>query len=482
MATSVEKANGPQIGGKIRRIRRTQRMSQKDLAASLGISTSYLNLIEHNRRSVTGPLLFKLCVRFGLELSDLQDNDEARLAGDLMEVFGDELFGDVDMTNLEVRDLAFTNPAAAKAIIHLYDRYRSVANRQAGRPTTSDEASGADGNAPPAEGASATEPVSDLLQAHGNHFPALEAAAERIAADLDVTSQTREQAMGAFLANAFGVHLRIGPIGGQRSRLYDPERMLLEVADTLPPESRDFQIAQQMGLLVAGREIDAILDQAPLANAGSASLGRSALAAYFAGAVLMPYERFHRAAVDTRYDIQLLQRRFSASFEQVCHRLTTLQRPGMQGVPLHFVRTDIAGNISKRFSLSGIHIPRHTGACPRWNVYTAFLQPDRLNIQISQMPDGRMFFCIARTVTKGEDSYNAPRQHYSVGIGCDMVYAKSFVYSDGIDLKNPRLVVPTGINCRVCPRTDCAQRAAAPTSRYLDLDPNQRGISAYSVP
>ena len=84
------------------------------------------------------------------------------------------------------------------------------------------------------------------------------------------------------------------------------------------------------------------------------------------------------------------------SFEQICHRMTTLQRPSMSGIPLHLVRTDIAGNISKRFSLSGIHIPRHSGACPRWNVYAAFLNPGQINIQLSQMPDGQRYFCIAK--------------------------------------------------------------------------------------
>src|SRR5690606_31419651 len=146
-------------------------------------------------------------------------------------------------------------------------------------------------------------------------------------------------------------------------------------------------VAQQIGLLGADREIQAIIAQSTLPEGESHLLARNVLAGYFAAALIMPYEAFYRACKETRYDIERIGRRFRVSFEQVCHRMTTLQRPGLSGIPLHMVRTDIAGNISKRFSLSGIHIPRHSGACPRWNVYAAFLHPEHVNIQVSQMPD-----------------------------------------------------------------------------------------------
>ena len=150
--------------------------------------------------------------------------------------------------------------------------------------------------------------------------------------------------------------------------------------------------------------------------------------------------------------------------------MTTLQRPGRSGVPLHLVRTDIAGNISKRFSLSGIHIPRHSGACPRWNVYGAFLHPERINVQISQMPDGQRFFCIAKAVTKGGYRHNEPRRHLSIGLGCHVAYAGDLVYSDGVDVSNPELAVPIGIGCRICPRTGCAQRAHPPSDHRIVAD------------
>jgi predicted transcriptional regulator len=203
------------------------------------------------------------------------------------------------------------------------------------------------------------------------------------------------------------------------------------------------------------------------------------LAAYFAAALIMPYGPFHRACRDYRYDIERLGRRFGASFEQVAHRMTTLQRPGALGIPLHLVRTDIAGNISKRFSLSGIHIPRHSGACPRWNVYTAFLNPDRINVQISQMPDGERYFCIARAFSKGDYRYNAPLRHFSIGLGCSILYAKEMIYADGIDLNNPGQIIPVGVGCRICPRMECGQRAHPPADHRFRLDEAVRPESIY---
>jgi hypothetical protein len=204
-----------------------------------------------------------------------------------------------------------------------------------------------------------------------------------------------------------------------------------------------------------------------------------AQANYFAAAFLMPYGDFLRRAKASRYDIEMLEHHYGVSFEQVCHRLTTLQRPRARGIPFHMLRTDIAGNVSKRFSLSGIHIPRHGGACPRWNVYSAFLQPGSINVQISRMPDGGTYFCLARTLHKRGGGYGAPQSIMSIGLGCEIGHARELVYADGVDFDNPHVVVPIGASCRTCPRLDCRQRAVPPAARRLNLDENVRGPSAY---
>ncbi|MGB3336626.1 MAG: short-chain fatty acyl-CoA regulator family protein [Devosia sp.] len=459
-----------QVGGRIKRLRRQKKIAQSDLAQALGISASYLNLIEHNRRKITVPLLFSIAGHFGVEPGELVDGDEGRLVGDLMEAFGDDLFADSDVTNLEIRDLAHANPAAARAILKLYDRYRLVA--QAGpSPVVM-------GEAEPFH--HATDAISDFLQENANHFPALEAAAERIRADIDDAAENFEFGLRTYLFNVFGLDVRLASLPQGIARQLDQRRNHLLVSDILPAESALFLVAHQLGQLAAGAEIGAIIAASSLAEGDAPALARNVLSAYFAAALIMPYEPFLRACRDYRYDIERIGRRFGTSFEQVCHRMTTLQRKGASGIPLHLVRSDIAGNISKRFSLSGIHIPRHSGACPRWNLYSAFLSPERINIQLSQMPDGQRYFCIARTVLKGDHRYNAPRRYMSIGLGCSIHHAREMIYSDGMDLTGESQLVPVGVGCRICPRMECGQRAHPPADHRFRLDDDIRPESLYA--
>ena len=461
----------PRIGGKIRRLRRQRSMNQSDLASALGISPSYLNLIEHNRRNVTVPLLLKLAGYFGLEITDLSEGDEASVANDLMECFGDDIFADIDITNMDVRDVVSSNPAIAKALLHLYDSFQRVKKNGSHGESASEEEGESSGLA--------SEPVSDFLQANSNFFPSLEKVAVRVHSDCALSDEERMQGLTTFLLNAFDVHTRFVGLPNRLARRFDPLTRKLEIAQNLSTQSRAFQVAVQTSLLAGEHELDILVSEGNFPSKDAQILAKTALANYCAGAILMPYEQFLSAAKGVRYDVDLLSQQFFVSFEQICHRLTTLQKPGDKGLPFHMVRSDIAGNISKRFSLSGIHIPRHSGACPRWNVYTAFLHPGNINVQISEMPDRKRFFCIARTIVKGENRYGAQMRHLSIGLGVDIDYAKQLVYSDGISLDDERNVVPIGISCRVCPRLECSERAFPPAHHKLNLDANRRGASAY---
>ena len=193
----------------------------------------------------------------------------------------------------------------------------------------------------------------------------------------------------------------------------------------------------------------------------------------------MPYESFYKECMSQRYDVELLQNTFATSFEQVAHRITCLQNPKMQGIPFHMLRADVAGNISKRFSLSGIEIPRYGGACPRWNIYTAFTMPGKIHAAISKMPNGEKYVCIARTVEKGIGKHGMFKSLLSIGLGCQEKYAKNFVYADSLNLNDKKTETPIGVNCRTCDRMDCQQRAFPPLHKKFDIDLNKRGISIY---
>jgi len=141
---------------------------------------------------------------------------------------------------------------------------------------------------------------------------------------------------------------------------------------------------------------------------------------------------------------------------------------------------DIAGNISKRYSGTGIRFARFSGSCPRWDVHAAFLTPGRIRTQLSKMPDGTAYFCVARTIRKSYGGYASGDALMSVGIGCPVSDARKLVYSDGYDVDNLDAAVPIGTTCRLCERLDCEQRAFPPLQYGLTIDENVRGRSFYA--
>src|SRR2546423_1789899 len=284
------------------------------------------------------------------------------------------------------------------------------------------------------------------------------------------------------LLRTYKIDVRPVPIGRDRGavRRFDPEKRTLLLSEALPPWSRNFQVAHQIGVLAVHNVIDSIIarSQQDLTTAESVKLCRVALANYFAAALPMPDDEFLRFCEETRYDIELLQHHFTTSWEQVCHRLTTMRKADAIGIPFHFVRVDIAGNISKRYSGTGIRFARFSGSCPRWDVHAAFLTPGRIRTQLSRMPDGTAYFCVARTIRKSF-GYASGDALMAVGIGCPVSDARKIVYADAYDLDNLEAAVPIGTTCRLCERLDCDQRAFPPLQQGLILDENVRVRSFY---
>lgn len=235
-----------------------------------------------------------------------------------------------------------------------------------------------------------------------------------------------------------------------------------------------------IGLLAHSETLDRLSADPRLTTEDSRHLARVALANYFAGAVLMPYTPFLEAARSMRYDVELLGHRFRVSFEQVCHRLTTLRRAGNAGVPFHLVRTDVAGNISKKFAASGIRFARYSGLCPKWNVFDALRSAGDIRVQVSAMPGGERYFSIARTLRKGEAGYHASHAIHVIELGCPVEHAHELVYADGIDLDNAELAVPVGVTCRLCPRQRCTERAMPSVDQGLHVDENVRALAFYA--
>lgn len=469
MTTATDKrpsSSSPRLGQKLRALRRREGLTQQQLAERLKVSPAYLNLIENGKRPLPAHLLIALAQAFQLDLAAFAADDDKDLQSDLFEVFGDPLFDHAGLVQSDIKELATSQPTVARAVVTLYRSFRQV---RLGGATT---------EGPPIEGeATLSEEVSDFLQKHMNSFPELEELAEQVRKDARADSDELGRALGRYLEERLGVQVEVAKATADPStlRAYDPARKRLVVSELLPPRSRNFQLAHQIGLLIGHDLFDRLTADPILTTTESRHLGRIALANAFAGAVVMPYVPFLEAAEQVRYDVELLGHRFRTSFEQVCHRLTTLRRPGAAGVPFHFLRVDIAGNISKRFSGSGIRFARYAGACPRWNVFSAFMTPGMIKTQVSEFEDGSRYFCISTTIRKVSQGYTQRHALHAVGLGCDVVHAKKLVYADGVDLDH---IVPVGVTCRLCNR-DCSERAHPSSRAPLSIDENVRGTSFY---
>jgi len=321
-----------------------------------------------------------------------------------------------------------------------------------------------------------TEEARDFFHDRANHFPALEQAAEAIGAELGVPPPEMNHAVAERLRRVHGLKVTVCPLPGTLRR-YDPEARRLDLSETLPRESRGFHLAFQLMLLEAGEAVQAAMAGFEPSSPEAAQLIRIGLLNYAAGALLMPYAPYLAAARELRHDVEALASRFGVSFEQACHRLSTLQREGARGVPFFFLRVDPAGNVDKRFSAAGFPFARFGGSCPKWIVHHAFATPGQVRVQLAQLPDGGTFLCFARTVQGVPARWGEPAPVHVVAMGCDIGRAPEVVYSTGLDLESA--MVGIGLSCRLCDRADCRSRAFPPLEHRLALDPLVEGAAPY---
>jgi predicted transcriptional regulator/DNA-binding XRE family transcriptional regulator len=455
-------------GARLRRLREEHGLTQVALARALGLSTSYVNQLENDQRPITVSVLLTLTERFDLPTQYFAPDSDARLVSDLREVLAEG-----NATAAQIEELVARMPDVGQTLVNLHRRLHDA--------TADLEALHSRANLDISEiSAVAQQPmpfeeVRDFFYDRKNYIRELDIAAEELFNRNHLRVGGLDGQLAQLLGDKLGVTVVIDDgqtLNANSKRLFQPDSRTLYLARWLYPGQRAFQIATQIALLTQVELIDGIIAGDDQLSDDARGVARIGLANYFAGALLLPYQRFLAAAESVRYDIDQLARRFEVGFETICHRLSTLQRPGARGVPFIFVRTDSAGNISKRQSATAFHFSRVGGNCPLWVVHHAFSRPGQFLTQIAQMPDERTYFWVARTTTTEPSRYLGPDKSFAIGLGCDVDHAEKLIYSVGIDLTDSEATVPIGAGCKICDRRACPQRAFPFLGRPVYVDPH----------
>jgi predicted transcriptional regulator/transcriptional regulator with XRE-family HTH domain len=463
---------------KIRSLRRAAGLTQGELARRAGISASYLNLIEANKRAVAGVLIDRLAAGLGVERARLDGEAERRIARQL-----EEIAADTDIAGPEspgaAEELAGSNPGWARLVLELYRAYQNqreavlaLADRLNRDPFLGESVHRILTNVAAIRSASEILQAGETLAAADRarfrgiiavNSAALATTARSLAAFFDssnirVRSATSTEHVDAFFFQTDNHFPELEALAGGA---LSPAAAAAELPPDASPQSRRFLALKARAREVAGEAVAAIVARHPaLATEEARALAASALEAYVAGAALMPYEPFLEAAERGRYDIDALCRRFGVSYEQAAHRLATLRRPGAEGVRFAFMRSDASGYVTKRLPLPGLALPRYGNACPLWPIHGAFQTAGVTVRNFGEMPSRGRFLFFARAIEKRPVPVGFPRHLVSVMLACAAEDAGRVAYADGID--RAAATVPMGTICRLCPRTACGHRQEAP--------------------
>jgi XRE family transcriptional regulator, fatty acid utilization regulator len=459
-------------GPRIRRIRHSLGLTQTAMASELGISSSYLNLIERNQRPLTVQVLLRLAASYQIDLEELR-GAQGGLSSSLKEVFADPLLATEIPSPQELIEIADATPNAAAAIIKLYRAYRESLERL----SDLSDMLARQGHQPASFGKRLPfDEVRETFEQRDSYFHAIDSAAEAFRERLGNAVELGA-ALRMWLKERHDISVRLLPAHAMPlwRRRYDRHSMRLFLSERLTPFDQLFEIAMETCLIELGGEIDSAVARLSLTSGEGARLARFELARYAAHALMMPYGLVQEAAVRARYDIDVLRGRFGVSFEQAANRLATLGRSGRPGIPFFMLEVDAAGNRIRRGGRNGFPQARFGGQCPKLPVHAAFALPGQVLVEKLAMPDGSIFITIARTLDGMQAGFGERVRRTAIMLGVDAAFAGETVYGAAV-AGGATLVGPA---CRVCERQGCLARAEPPITRPLGLDAMVTGLSAF---
>ncbi len=428
-------------GSRLRRLRLKLGLSQSAFAQSLGLSASYLNLMERDQRPLTAQVVLKLSSMEGVDVAELSGTDTAHgLLQPLREMVSDPLLvGEVPPGN-ELMEALHAAPNFASAALKLYATYRetlkNLAHAARGFPQIPADTK--------VENWAATRNHEDV-----------EVLAEDIWSEISPKDDIFA-GLKARLRTGFGIDTRILPVNilnNDRSR-YDRHSQRLMISESLDFESRIFEAAHLVARL-EGRELMAAAIAASPFNdrPDQQRLAKAMLVDHLALAILCPRGKFTTSAEDLKFDIAALARRFSVSRSKAMQRLSLLR------AETGFLAVETNGQISRRFGNLHFFLPEDVPLCGQLPLFD---EGEGFHVAEMQPQEGPSLFAVALRENGGTSAL--------------FLTADDFAKTSHAQKPMQR---PLGATCRLCEVRHCAKRNAASATRPAGLNDYIRGTTDF---
>lgn len=468
-------------GARLKRLRRNLKLTQSRMAEELGVSASYLNLMERNQRPITAQVLIRLVEIYDLDIAVFSAEPEQKTFLALREAASDPILASLGLDDQDLKELNEVHPLGAQAIINLHKSHRNLAYTIAGLTEKVSGEPSFSGNIQRPE-----EIVRELVQENDNYFAEIEEAAELFSSEISFDRRDMFQQLSARLQQLHSIRTRIIPQKVMRShqRRLDQHSRRLLLSEFLSEQQTCFQMIVQIAHLELRDLFDEKSMDSRLFEAGKPAkdLYRDFLARYFAMAVLLPYEQFVEQADELQIDVLRLSAKFDTSIEMIIRRLASLRKPGSLGLPIFFFRMDRAGTIIERGGDKSFGFAQVGGNCPKWNIWNNSANNLAPQVDFVETGDGARLLSVAFAIEHKNPLSEQFTYSQIMVFGCASNRAMETIY--GKHLGETRELSPTeiGANCRVCERQQCGQRSI-PTylfdTKSQNLAAKQLSLNAY---
>ena len=456
------------VGARIRERRKQIGITQADLAKRIGISASYLNLIESNKRRIAGPLLVRTAEALGASLEELDGAAERRLLETLTEIAEFPHLQAHGVERREIGALVGRFPGWARAMAALARSEREAVNTAR---TLSDRL---------AHDPFFAETVHRML----TRISAVRSASEILTEYDDIPDERRTRFLSMIRDESSALSTVGEALAAYFDKFEEADRTLtpldeveallearghffeeLEISTTslstdldLSTLAERLQRARQLVETGLSEQIEEIISAArEIETEAGRNRARRILIEYAAGAVLMPMEAMVEVGTAVGFDLDRLAELFKVPADAVCRRLLAL--PQQSGLPrFGYFQANAAGTIIEMYGLRGLPVPRYTAACPLWVLYRAQQSPDQVIRQHVVFPTGGRFVFVARARNSGEQGFGQPRHYVTDMLVMSEADASSTVYAANAS-SAPEEVGPA---CRLCPRAACPHRIGDP--------------------